>query len=98
MLQATVETKLKVTQPQQSEVPPTVAPMEPIIVNEGKSARFNTVVQGKPKPKVQWYREGSLIPSSKDFMVSTCLLNFSEQHTLGGLTVDVMRGFCFLVD
>ena len=73
VLQATVETKLKVTQPQQSEVAPTVAPMEPVTVKEGKGARFNTVVMGKPKPNVQWYREGSLIPNSKDFVVSICL-------------------------
>lgn len=71
VLQATVQTKLQVKQPQQSEVAPTVAPMEPVTVKEGKGVRFNTVVMGTPKPTVQWYREGSLIPNSKDFVVST---------------------------
>lgn len=80
MFQATVESKLLVTQPQQSEVAPSVAPMEPVTVMEGKSARFNTVVQGTPKPKVQWYREGALIPSSKDFVVSTLSYHQSRLH------------------
>ncbi|KAK3888336.1 hypothetical protein Pcinc_007597 [Petrolisthes cinctipes] len=63
----TVEAVLKVKQPQQKEVAPSVAPIEPVTVTEGQVARFNTVVLGTPIPKVQWYREGALIPQSRDF-------------------------------
>lgn len=73
--QLTVETVLKVKQPQQKEVPPTVAPVDNVTVTEGQVARFNTVVLGKPIPKVQWYREGALIPQSRDFEV--CKVSFS---------------------
>lgn len=95
--QLTVEAVLKVKQPQQKEVPPTVAPVDNVTVMEGQVARFNTVVLGKPIPKVQWYREGALIPQSRDFEVCTVpflvskgslqflykYFNNQKQHTFG---------------
>jgi len=37
---------------------------------EGQPAQFKTQVSpAKPKPTIQWYREGALIPQSPDFQV-----------------------------
>ncbi|XP_042888253.1 titin-like isoform X7 [Penaeus japonicus] len=63
----TLEANLQVVQPQQAEVAPTIAPLEDVTVEEGEGVRFNTVVIGSPMPTVQWYREGALIPHSRDF-------------------------------
>ncbi|RXG68646.1 Titin, partial [Armadillidium vulgare] len=62
-----LEAPLKVTQPQQVEVPPTLTQMKGITVQEGENITFSTTVSGKPLPKIQWYREGTLIPSTPDF-------------------------------
>lgn len=61
-------------QPQQAEVAPSIAPLEDVTIEEGEGVRFNTVVIGSPMPTVQWYREGALIPHSRDFEVSTGFL------------------------
>lgn len=58
-------------QPQQAELAPSIAPLEDVTIEEGEGVRFNTVVIGSPMPSVQWYREGALIPHSRDFEVST---------------------------
>lgn len=59
-----------VVAPESNDVLPTLSPMKDITVLEGDSATFKTQVTGKPKPTVQWYREGALIPQSPDFQVS----------------------------
>lgn len=42
---------------------------------EGQPAQFKTQVSPtKPKPMIQWYREGALIPQSPDFQVNILLL------------------------
>ncbi|KAK8746938.1 hypothetical protein OTU49_016904 [Cherax quadricarinatus] len=80
----TVEAKLQVVQPKQAEVAPSVAPLEPVTVLEGQGVRFNTVVVGKPIPGVQWYREGALIPQSRDFEMfmegNTAVLDIKETY------------------
>lgn len=43
--------------------------MKDVTVVEGAPAQFQTQVTGKPKPSIQWYREGALIPHSPDFKV-----------------------------
>lgn len=46
---------------------------------EGQPAQFKTQVSpAKPKPTIQWYREGALIPQSPDFQVNISLL-FSRE-------------------
>ena len=57
--------------PQQVETAPTVTPLESVTCDEGESLRLECTVTGHPTPKVQWYREGALIPHSRDFEVST---------------------------
>ncbi|KAG7174092.1 Titin-like 20 [Homarus americanus] len=80
----TVEAKLQVVQPQQAEVAPSVAPLEPVTVSERSGVRFNTVVVGSPMPSVQWYREGALIPNSRDFEMfmegNTAVLDIKETY------------------
>lgn len=46
---------------------------------EGQPAQFKTQVSpAKPKPTIQWYREGALIPQSPDFQVNILPLFFHE--------------------
>jgi len=48
-------------------------------VVEGQPAQFKTQVSpAKPKPMIQWYREGALIPQSPDFQVDILFL-FSRE-------------------
>lgn len=70
LFQITLEAPLKVTQPKQVEVPPSLTPMKGLTVMEGEKMRLSTKVSGKPTPKIQWYREGTLIPNNPDFLVS----------------------------
>lgn len=65
----TVQANLKVLAPETQEVPPTLTPMRDVVVPEGSPAQFKTTVGGKPKPTIQWLREGFLIPESPDFQV-----------------------------
>ena len=66
----TIEAPLKVIQPQQRGVPPSLSNMESVTIEEGQGVVLSTEVSGTPAPKVQWYREGTLIPMSPDFEVS----------------------------
>lgn len=51
-----------------------------MIVLEGQPAQFKTQVTPKsPKPTVQWYREGALIPQSPDFQVRVRSYLFHNQ-------------------
>jgi titin len=66
----TTQANLKVLAPETQEVAPSLTPMKDVIVPEGSPAQFKTTVAGKPKPTVQWLREGFLIPDSPDFQVN----------------------------
>lgn len=61
---------LKVLAPETQDVLPTLTPMKDVTVMEGSPAQFKTQVSGKPKPTIQWLRDGFLIPESPDFQVS----------------------------
>ncbi|XP_026675828.1 titin-like [Diaphorina citri] len=61
---------ISVSAPEIQEVLPKVTPLKDIVVNEGQPAAFRAQVTGKPVPKVSWYREGALIPTSPDFQMS----------------------------
>lgn len=63
------QANLKVLVPESQDVAPSLTPMRDVVVNEGSPAQFKTTVSGKPKPTVQWLREGFLIPESPDFQV-----------------------------
>lgn len=63
------QANLKVLAPVSQDVPPALTPMKDVIVPEGSPAQFKTTVSGKPKPTIQWLREGFLIPESPDFQV-----------------------------
>ncbi|KAK9882445.1 hypothetical protein WA026_021476 [Henosepilachna vigintioctopunctata] len=67
----TVKTQanLKVLAPETQEVPPSLTPMKDVIVSEGSPAQFKSKVSGKPKPTIQWLRDGFLIPASPDFQM-----------------------------
>lgn len=65
------QAKLKVLAPETQEVAPSLTPMRDVIVPEGSPAQFKTTISGKPKPTIQWLREGFLIPESPDFQVNT---------------------------
>ena len=58
------------TAPESTDVAPTLSPMKNVTVLEGNPAQFRTQVTGKPKPTIQWFREGALIPQSPDFEVN----------------------------
>lgn len=60
---------LRVLAPDSQDVLPTLTKMKDVVVQEGSSAQFKTQVSGKPKPTIQWLREGALIPESQDFQV-----------------------------
>lgn len=66
----TVQANLRVLAPEAQDVLPSLTPMKDVIVTEGSPAQFKTTVSGKPKPTIQWLREGFLIPESPDFQVS----------------------------
>ncbi|KAI5701651.1 hypothetical protein M8J75_011738 [Diaphorina citri] len=68
--QVVLTANLKVLAPEIQEVLPKVTPLKDIVVNEGQPAAFRAQVTGKPVPKVSWYREGALIPTSPDFQMS----------------------------
>lgn len=63
------QANLKVLIPVSQDIAPSLTPMRDVIVPEGSPAQFKTTVAGKPKPTVQWLREGFLIPESPDFQV-----------------------------
>jgi len=57
--------------PEDEDTAPTVSPLEAVTVVEGSSATFTcNITKGSPPPTVQWYREGALIPQSRDFIMS----------------------------
>lgn len=66
----TVQANLRVLAPDSQDVLPSLTPMKDVIVTEGSPAQFKTTVSGKPKPTIQWLREGFLIPESPDFQVN----------------------------
>uniref|UniRef100_A0A6P7G5K7 Titin-like n=1 Tax=Diabrotica virgifera virgifera TaxID=50390 RepID=A0A6P7G5K7_DIAVI len=63
------QAKLKVIAPETQEVAPSLTPMKDVTVPEGSPAQFKTTISGKPKPTIQWLREGFLIPESPDFQM-----------------------------
>ena len=50
-------------------IPPKLSQMKALTVYEGEDAVINTIVTGKPIPRIEWYREGTLIPNNPDFEV-----------------------------
>jgi hypothetical protein len=62
--------KLKVIAPESQETLPTLSPLKDLTVEEGAPAQFKTIISGKSKATVQWYREGALIPISPDFQMT----------------------------
>ncbi|CAG2055126.1 unnamed protein product [Timema podura] len=68
----TLSGELKVLAPETQEVAPTLNPLRDVIVQEGSPAQFRTQATGKPRPTIQWLREGAVIPQSADFQVCTC--------------------------
>ncbi|OXU24124.1 hypothetical protein TSAR_014966 [Trichomalopsis sarcophagae] len=68
--EVTTSANLKVLAPDQTDVLPKLTPLKDQIVLEGQPAQFKTQVSpAKPKPTIQWYREGALIPESPDFQM-----------------------------
>lgn len=70
----TTQANLKVVLPEIQEVSPSLTPMKDVTVSEGSPAQFKTKVSGKPKPTIQWLRDGFLIPESPDFQVCKSLV------------------------
>lgn len=66
----TAQSTLKVSAPDTQEALPSLTPMKDVTVLEGSPAQFKTTVTGKPRPTIQWLREGFLIPESPDFQVN----------------------------
>lgn len=66
----TLQANLRVLAPDSQDVLPALTPMKDVIVPEGTPAQFKTTVSGKPKPTIQWLRDGFLIPESPDFQVN----------------------------
>ena len=63
--------------PDTTDVLAKLTPLKDQIVIEGQPAQFKTQVSpAKPKPTIQWYREGALIPQSPDFQVNILPLFF----------------------
>ncbi|XP_011704408.1 PREDICTED: titin [Wasmannia auropunctata] len=61
---------LRVLAPDTADILPKLTPLKDQIVIEGQPAQFKTQVSpAKPKPTIQWYREGALIPQSPDFQM-----------------------------
>lgn len=66
----TTSANLRVLAPDAADVLPKLSPLKDQIVFEGQPAQFKTqVTPAKPKPTIQWYREGALIPQSPDFQM-----------------------------
>lgn len=65
----TTQATLKVLAPDSQDIAPSLTPMKDAVVPEGSPAQFKTTIAGKPKPTIQWLREGFLIPDSPDFQV-----------------------------
>lgn len=68
--QCDLKAPLKVMPPESQEGMPSLTPMKDVTVMEGAPAQFKTQVSGKPKPTIQWLRDGFLIPESPDFQVN----------------------------
>lgn len=66
----TSQANLRVLAPDSQDVLPSLTPLKDAIVPEGSPAQFKTTISGKPKPTIQWLREGFLIPESPDFQVT----------------------------
>ena len=66
----TTQANLRVLAPDSQDVLPSLTKMKDVIVPEGSSAQFKSTVSGKPKPTIQWLRDGFLIPESPDFQVT----------------------------
>lgn len=60
---------LKVTAPQAQGKAAQLSPMKDCTVMEGVPAKFTTTVTGTPLPAIQWFREGAMIPQSRDFQM-----------------------------
>ncbi|KAJ8687530.1 hypothetical protein QAD02_023324, partial [Eretmocerus hayati] len=66
--EVTTSANLKVMAPDATDVLPKLTPLRDQTVLEGQPAQFKTQISpAKPKPTIQWYREGALIPESPDF-------------------------------
>lgn len=84
----TSQANLRVLAPDSQDVLPSLTPMKDIIIPEGTPAQFKTTVSGKPKPTIQWLREGFLIPESPDFqvriyqLVSFIIISYITWHCL----------------
>ncbi|XP_031367951.1 titin isoform X4 [Apis dorsata] len=66
----TTSANLRVLAPDAADILPKLSPLKDQIVFEGQPAQFKTqVTPAKPKPTIQWYREGALIPQSPDFQM-----------------------------
>ena len=71
--------------PQQVEKAPTVTPLQSITCDEGTPLRLESIIEGHPAPKVQWYREGAIIPQSRDFEVRSSVVKDFFVHCIGEL-------------
>ncbi|CAG0878668.1 unnamed protein product [Darwinula stevensoni] len=68
--QLTLAANLQVRAPEAAaEKQATLTPLKNVTVKEGQAAQFKTEVSGSPFPTIQWFREGALIPQSKDFQM-----------------------------
>jgi len=67
MGQMTLEAPLQIVVPEIKTNIPALTPLQAVTVWEGEGCRFMTQVTGNPTPQVQWYREGAMIPHSRDF-------------------------------
>ncbi|XP_018397088.1 PREDICTED: titin [Cyphomyrmex costatus] len=68
--EVTTFANLRVLAPDTTDVLAKLTPLKDQIVIEGQPAQFKTQVSpAKPKPTIQWYREGALIPQSPDFQM-----------------------------
>lgn len=58
---------------------------------EGSPAQFRAKVTGTPTPRIQWLREGALIPQSADFQVRITLLIMLKQSESVALEADPLK-------
>jgi len=92
----TLSAPLKVLIPEDEDTSPEVTPLQAVTVIEGQPATFTCHVnKGSPPPTVQWYREGALIPQSRDFNMTvdsgkaTLTINMTYPEDTGKFTCRV---------
>ena len=96
--------------PEDEDTGPDVTPLSNLTVIEGEPATFTCNISGNPTPTVQWYREGALIPQSRDFEVSSVLYTWYKENNTSSVSKQLQyfhisedldlerRKYCFCED